>query len=211
MDRFQHALLWSLIAIPVHYSHILSLAHWSPFQYVLAFIMFLWIVMETIADQQQWNFHQYKYQKSKRAQLQFLSPAAQQDIKDGFLHSTGLFKYSRHPNFYAEQMFWWTFALCCGWPLMGSWPTTWQDPQVLIFIPAMVLTALFNGSTAMTEAISAGKYPKYRLYQQDVSRWMPWFPATPTTAGDKRRPSNSQPVKNSPRPRRAVATPKKVY
>jgi steroid 5-alpha reductase family enzyme len=57
------------------------------------FVFFL--AIETIADNQQWNF-----QQSKRN----LIPKQEHlkaDYKRGFL-TQGLFAYSRHPNFFAE-------------------------------------------------------------------------------------------------------------
>jgi steroid 5-alpha reductase family enzyme len=41
---------------------------------------------------------------------------------------------------------------------------------------AFVLTALFQGSTTMTENISKSKYPAYVEYQRRTSRLLPWFP-----------------------------------
>jgi steroid 5-alpha reductase family enzyme len=40
----------------------------------------------------------------------------------------------------------------------------------------ILLTALFQGSMAFTESISASKYPAYADYQRRTSRLIPWFP-----------------------------------
>jgi steroid 5-alpha reductase family enzyme len=53
----------------------------------VAFLVFL--IGETVADQQQWNFHQWK-----RAETE-----AGRTPEPRFLQ-TGLFRYSRHPNFF---------------------------------------------------------------------------------------------------------------
>ena len=50
----------------------------------------------------------------------------------------------------------------------GGPPTNW--------IGALVLTALFIGSTRFTEQISISKYPEYRDYQARVSALVPWWP-----------------------------------
>ena len=112
---------------------------------------------ETIADQQQWNFHQWK-----RAEA-----AAGRDPRPRFLQ-TGLFRYSRHPNFFFEQAQWWVlFAF--GAVAAGS---LWQ-PTVL---GAVLLTLLFVGSTRFTESISRSRYPEYAQYQETTSAVIPWVP-----------------------------------
>ena len=63
----------------------------------LAFVAFL--VGETIADQQQWVFQQHKHRQIKQGG----KPEA------SFVR-TGLFRYSRHPNFFCEQAQWWVVA-----------------------------------------------------------------------------------------------------
>jgi steroid 5-alpha reductase family enzyme len=41
---------------------------------------------------------------------------------------------------------------------------------------AVVLTALFQGSTNFTEELTLKKYPSYAAYQKTTSRLIPWFP-----------------------------------
>ena len=40
----------------------------------------------------------------------------------------------------------------------------------------VLLTLLFQGSTAMTEGLSLEKYPSYAKYQRTTSRLVPWPP-----------------------------------
>jgi len=125
---------------------------------VLATLVFLGFLLgETIADQQQWNFHQWK-----KAEV-----AAGRTPQPGFLR-TGLFRYSRHPNFFFEQAQWWVIfffgAIAAGSVL---------QPTIL---GAVLLTLLFVGSTRFTESISAGKYPDYADYQATTSAAVPWPP-----------------------------------
>ena len=125
---------------------------------VLATLVFLGFLLgETIADQQQWNFHQ-----QKKAEV-----AAGRTPQPGFLR-TGLFRYSRHPNFFFEQAQWWVIfffgAIAAGSVL---------QPTIL---GAVLLTLLFVGSTRFTESISAGKYPDYADYQATTSAVVPWPP-----------------------------------
>jgi steroid 5-alpha reductase family enzyme len=124
-----------------------ALADHSPlgvrdFAAALAFLAFL--VGEAIADEQQWRFQ-----------------LAKREGKDPrpFLDS-GLFAYSRHPNFFCEQALWWSF-----W-LFASTPFSLIGPIALMLI--------FQGSTAFTERLSVEKYPSYEGYQREVSRLIPW-------------------------------------
>ena len=86
---------------------------------------------------------------------------------EGFL-STGLFRYSLHPNFFCEISQWWVFALlavAAGAPLVGP-----------AAIGALLLTLLFHGSASFTESLTARKYPAYADYRRRVSRLVPWWP-----------------------------------
>lgn len=116
--------------------------------FALAALFLGLLTLETVADQQQWNFHQAK----KRGE------------KTGFLN-TGLFSISRHPNFFAEQSQWWVIFLFSAVQL-GFNAYNW--------IGALVLTGLFIGSTRFTEQISISKYPEYANYQKTVSAVIPW-------------------------------------
>lgn len=122
----------------------------------LALLFLGLLTLETVADQQQWNFHQFKKSEA----------AAGRTVTPGFLHS-GLFSISRHPNFFAEQAQWWVILLF-GVVHVGLNSTNW--------IGAVVLTALFIGSSRFTEQISLSKYPEYRDYQRRVSALIPWWP-----------------------------------
>jgi steroid 5-alpha reductase family enzyme len=123
----------------------------------IAYIFFLTI--EIIADQQQWYFQSEKYRLKAINKLEG-------DYKLGFIKN-GLFKYSRHPNFFAELMLWWTFYAF----------SVSASNQLFNYsiIGAALLNLLFFGSTKLTENITLSKYPQYEIYQRNVSRLVPWF------------------------------------
>ncbi|NCN06078.1 MAG: DUF1295 domain-containing protein [Spirochaetales bacterium] len=131
---------------------------------VLAFIL---LVYETISDQQQWDFHTLKQRvRSGENGPEIESHPWFDDAEAGFLRS-GLFRFSRHPNYFGELGFWWSIFLGYGSLNVGfSW---------MILGPIM-LTLLFIGSTVFTEGITASKYPKYREYQKTTSSIVPWIP-----------------------------------
>ena len=128
--------------------------------FVIAFVCFL--VGETVADQQQWRFHQRKKDAGGA-----LAP--------GFA-TGGLFRYSRHPNFFFEQAQWWAFyavgataAMAGGAGILGGA----LNPTI---IGPALLTVLFIGSTIFTESITASKYPAYAEYRRTTSMLVPWPP-----------------------------------
>jgi steroid 5-alpha reductase family enzyme len=129
---------------------------WLDLVAAAAFALF-WLG-EAVADQQQWRF-----QTAKRA--------AGAAATAGFL-SSGLFRYSRHPNFFCEIAMWWCFYL-----FAVAATGTWLDPSIA---GAALLTLLFQGSTHLTERITLGKYPRYAQYQRTTSRLVPWRPAPET-------------------------------
>lgn len=145
----------------------------------LAFVVAAsFLFLEAIADNQQW-----KFQTAKHAALRSRKRLSGIFAK-GFLDS-GIWKYSRHPNFFAEQSFWWSlclFASAATGHAFGAWMSG-----------AFALSLLFQGSTALTEGITASKYPAYVSYQQTTSKFVPWF----------KRQSDVHTITSPTRPRRA--------
>lgn len=117
-----------------------------------AFIVLL--AVETVADQQRWDFHRAN--------------------PDGGVLRTGLFRLSRHPNYFAEIGQWWVVfafaAIAAG--------TVWLPTAA----GAVLLTLLFLGSTALTEHISTRRHPEYADYRRATSMLIPWPPRTPSGA-----------------------------
>ncbi len=155
INGFQHGLLL-LLALPAWIMTTLPPSDLNVWDAIAGGFFLIFLVGETIADQQQWNFH--------------LKKAAGHGDGPGFL-STGLFRYSRHPNFFCEQGIWWSFYLFT----IAAGSSWWN----VALLGPVLLTLLFHGSTAFTESISASKYPEYAAYRRRTSRLIPWFPAAP--------------------------------
>ena len=116
------------------------------------------LAMETVADQQRWNFHR-------------ANPG-------GGVLTTGLNRYSRHPNFFAEIGQWWVvFAFGA---IAAGTPWLWTGAG------AVLLTLLFLGSTAFTEGISIGRHPEYADYRRTTSALVPWPPRRQPATGARR-------------------------
>ncbi|WP_460772320.1 DUF1295 domain-containing protein [Microbacterium sp. GXF7504] len=157
-------LLLVLISLPA----LVALAHPTPlgaWDAVLAVLFLGFLVGESVADQQQWDFHQ-----AKRRAGGHLEP--------GFL-TTGLFRYSRHPNFFFEQAQWWVLYGFAA--VAASAAGFWAGVLNWSVVGAVLLTVLFTGSTIFTESISAGKYPAYAEYRRRTSMLVPWPPRRPVT------------------------------
>jgi len=152
----QNALLL-LLALPAWVARRPHAAPVGPLDVAATVLFLLFLTGETIADGQQWRF-----QTEKAARRD-----AGLETGDGFL-SHGLFRYSRHPNFFCEQGLWWSFYLF-GVGAGAAWL------NVSLAGP-LLLTLLFLGSTAFTESISASKYPAYAAYRRRTSRLIPWPP-----------------------------------
>jgi steroid 5-alpha reductase family enzyme len=125
-------------------------------------VMLSFIGLSAIADQQQWNFQNAKQEYKKTARIP--KGYTQEEFERGFL-TKGLFAYSRHPNFAAEQSVWVTLHT---WSCYSTEvPFNWTGIGVLCYL------ALFQGSTWLTELLSMQKYPEYRDYKQKVGMFVP--------------------------------------
>jgi hypothetical protein len=100
------------------------------------------------------------YQKTAKVPHKF----EQEDLDRGFI-VTGLWSWSRHPNFAAEQAIWVVLYQwgCWSSDVMYNWT----------FAGAMSYLILFQASTWFTELITTGKYPEYNEYQQRVGKFLP--------------------------------------
>ena len=125
---------------------------------MLALLLVGFVIVETVADQQQWRFHKEK-NRLKASGQPLPDPYAK-----GFI-STGLWGLVRHPNYAAEQAVWivlYFFSVVA----TGAW-LNWS------ITGALLLVILFKGSSDFSESISAGKYPKYADYMKAVPRFIP--------------------------------------
>ncbi|KIW82652.1 hypothetical protein Z517_05679 [Fonsecaea pedrosoi CBS 271.37] len=135
---------------------------WNIVDSVACALMLAFIAISYVADQQQWKYHAAKAEYRNTAKVPHGWERA--DLDRGFL-TKGLFAYSRHPNFAAEQSVWVTLYL---WSCLatGTW-YNWSG------IGAASYLLLFQSSTWLTELLSSGKYPDYKVYQEQVGKFLP--------------------------------------
>ncbi|WP_276312924.1 DUF1295 domain-containing protein [Microbacterium sp. 10M-3C3] len=157
---YQNALL-VLITLPAAVAAAAG-APLTPWDAVWAVLFLGALAGETVADQQQWEFHRAKARAGGA-----LAP--------GFV-TTGLWRFSRHPNFFFEQMQWWLVYAFGATAAVAGGAGWWGGVLNPSLVGAALLTVLFIGSTIFTESISAGKYPAYAQYRGQTSMLLPLPP-----------------------------------
>jgi len=133
-------------------SHGLGALDW-----LLALVFIGLVAFETYADQLQWNFQNEK--KRLRAAREPLTGR----YAAGFIHD-GVWGHTRHPNYLAEQSMWIVFFL---FSVVATHRIHWT------VLGCLLLLALFQGSSRMSEWIQAQKYSAYPAYQRQVPRFVP--------------------------------------
>ncbi len=80
----------------------------------------------------------------------------------------GLWRYSRHPNYFGECLLWWgygSFALAVG----GAWT---------LFSPVVITLLLLKVSgVALLEKTIGSRRPEYVLYAKRTNAFLPWVPS----------------------------------
>lgn len=127
--------------------------------WVIAAVIIVAVVIEYIADQQQYDFQSEKYRRINNGED--LGPYSK-----GFV-DTGLWKLVRHPNYAMEQTVWLLFY---GFSIVstGEW-VNWSMAGCLL------LVVLFKGSSDFSEELTAGKYPEYINYKRKTPRFIPFM------------------------------------
>eukprot|EP00455_Lapot_gusevi_P037533 TRINITY_DN4206_c0_g1_i2.p1 TRINITY_DN4206_c0_g1~~TRINITY_DN4206_c0_g1_i2.p1 ORF type:complete len:307 (+),score=79.66 TRINITY_DN4206_c0_g1_i2:85-1005(+) len=138
----------------------------------------LWVtafVMENVADVQLSKFTiRMKKEAKKLKEEQQQNPAACARIDaEGKVMDQGLWRYSRHPNYFCEFLLWCAYALY-------AWPSAYQTWQyvLLILVPVVAYYFLvhFTGIWMAEQVSLVRRGEAYRRYQQTTNMFFPWFP-----------------------------------
>lgn len=152
---FQLVLIF-MITLPLYF--IGKASHEITWIDLCLYIIFLGLLtIEYIADEQQFNYHSAKTKKGPKDAR----------FKLGF-NTYGLWKYSRHPNYFGEMGQWVTIYLML---VSATREFHWSG------IGAFALMTLFFGSTFFTEQITRSKYPEYELWQKATPVVVPFITA----------------------------------
>ena len=157
----QMILIWWFTA-PIHTAWQWQDAPFTWMDAALGALFLAFLIGETVADEQMWAFQQDKQRKLQNG-----------EDAEPFLR-TGLYRYSRHPNYFCELGMWWTLYLFAV-TASGEW-LHWTGWGFIL------LTLLFHSSTNLAETISSGKYPSYKDYQASVPRLIPIRLGRPSAA-----------------------------
>ena len=153
----------SFLAIPIFLISISPSTQLSPLEIIGFTIFMLSIVFETLAD----------YQK-----LKFLKEMKRQNKKN-MVCDIGLWKYTRHPNYFAEWMVWNGLIIAS----IPSYISLFDSEALWLWI--MIGVALLYTSRIMyislvyltgaipSEYYSAQKRPAYKAYQQSTNIFFP--------------------------------------
>lgn len=83
----------------------------------------------------------------------------------------GLWRYSRHPNYFFEWLHWWSYVVMAFALPAGNWWATLIGPLVM----GWALVKITGIPPAEAQAL-ATRGEDYRLYQQTTSAFFPWPP-----------------------------------
>jgi steroid 5-alpha reductase family enzyme len=112
----------------------------------------VWLVgflFESVAD---WQLFRFKADPENR----------------GKVMDRGLWRYSRHPNYFGECLIWWgLFLIALGVP--GGWWTV--ASPVIITLVLLTMTGV-----PLTESTTIERRPGYRDYIRRTPMFIPWFP-----------------------------------
>ncbi|KAK9467946.1 hypothetical protein V1512DRAFT_260411 [Lipomyces arxii] len=133
-----------------------------PGEYFFLAALLCVIGIEGVSDEYQWDYQSAKHEYKASGNVSSKYTKAQ--LERGFC-AFGPFKYSRHPNFIAEQFVWiipylWSLYVIgerFNWTIIG----------------AIGYVVLFQGSTTFTEYITRQKYPVYNDYIKMTGRFFP--------------------------------------
>jgi steroid 5-alpha reductase family enzyme len=144
--------LMMIIALPIVHTiandaFIIS-ATW---QYLGLIIAAVGLLFEIVADGQMWSFKKDKSNK-------------------GLVLKTGLWRYSRHPNYFGETVFWWGIFLLA----IDS-----EIPLYLVASPILITFLLLKVSGVTLLEKKLGNNSKYKDYQNTTNTFVPWPPKEP--------------------------------
>ncbi len=141
------ALLAWLISLPLLGAiHATKAIIWVDFVGIAFWLLgFLW---ESIAD---WQLVQFKAQSGNK----------------GKVMDTGLWRFSRHPNYFGEFCIWWGYGLIA--LSAGAW---WSIPAPLL----MTMMLLKVSGVALLEKDIGERRPGYAEYIRCTNAFLPWLP-----------------------------------
>lgn len=137
------------LSFPMLVASMNAAARLSIVEWIAAALWLVAITGETIAD---WQLRKFKADEANR----------------GRVLDAGLWRFSRHPNYFFEWLVWCAYAL-----FALSSPRGW----IALYCPALMFWFLYKvtGIPATEEQSLRTKGEAYRKYQETTSAFFPWF------------------------------------
>lgn len=85
----------------------------------------------------------------------------------------GLWRYSRHPNYFFEWLHWWAYVF------LGIGSTLWWIPPIGVAVMLLFLTKVTGIPPTEAQALRS-RGQAYREYQRTTSAFFPWPPSEDT-------------------------------
>ena len=144
-------LLAALLSVPFVLASADRRAPLGPFEIVGAALFAIALAGEAVADRQLMAFKHHPANRGRTCR-------------------TGLWRYSRHPNYFFEWLVWVAF-------FVFALPSPWG--WVTVYCPLLMLFFLFRvtGIPMTEEQAVRSRGDDYREYQRTTSAFFPWFPA----------------------------------
>jgi steroid 5-alpha reductase family enzyme len=144
----QGVLLW-IIAAPLLAAQIgLQPANLTWLDYLAVPVWLVGFIFEAAGD---WQLRRFKANPANK----------------GKVLQTGVWRYSRHPNYFGDAAQWWGYYLIA--LAAGGWWTVFSP----LIMSALLLRV--SGVTLLEKTLKDVK-PGYREYMQKTSEFIPWFP-----------------------------------
>lgn len=149
---FLQAITVWLVNMATYISMALGYNGFNYYSIIFIILSIFFLIMETVSDIQKWNFTQKN---------------------PGKFIKTGLWKVSRHPNYFGEYNFWW---MLFGFILIGDY----QNLKLIGLIGPVYITfsLYFISGLPLTEKETFklfGKDPEYIKYLNKTSTMIPWL------------------------------------
>jgi steroid 5-alpha reductase family enzyme len=135
----------------------------APIEIIGSLIWFGAFIMESIADMQKLSFLKEMKKLGKKNQV----------------CNVGLWKYSRHPNYFAEWMVWNGLIIAS----IPSWILIYNQESLIIWVllglsllwtsRLMYMTLVYHTGAVPSEYYSAQKRPEYKSYQEKTNIFFP--------------------------------------
>ncbi|OAS16744.1 DUF1295 domain-containing protein [Paenibacillus oryzisoli] len=137
-----------LLAYPIIRVHSKQMGAFDLTAYLGLAVWIVGFMFQTIGD---WQLRQFK--KNRRNQEEVLT--------------SGLWRYTRHPNYFGEAVMWWGIALIV-LPLPGGWGALISSLLINLLLIKVSGVPFLDRRYANNLA--------YQQYKRETNRFLPWFP-----------------------------------